>query len=147
MIGLIEAAAQVERLQDTGLNYPPNDARELIKAVATADTPQIAESAVSLWIESQPNFPTPSQIKQIISEKNLEHRERIASENKPHHNCTECQDGGMRGGKLAGRAAGPWEFCSCQAGERLRAEDPQAVEESNLIREKLLGMAKTQAVA
>jgi hypothetical protein len=148
MIGMQCAIEEVDRMG--GLNYAPPEGRatkELLQAIMTADTPQIASAAISLWIESQPKFPTPSEIRRIISEKNSEHRERVNAEQRPQHNCSECQDGGMRGGKLQGRAAGPWEFCSCRAGERLRAKDPQAVEESNVIREKLLGMAQTKAVA
>lgn len=147
MISIQVALVQVERMTDAGLNFPPLNPKELVKAISVSDTPQVAEAAVSLWIESEPKFPTPSEIRRIIGEKNSEHRERINAEQRPKYNCSECQDGGMRGGKLAGRAMGPWEFCSCVSGQRLQTEDPSAVEESNLIREKLLGMAQGKAVA
>ena len=67
-------------------------------------------------------------------------------ENKHVTTCNTCRDVGMYGGKLPpSQYAGPWKWCSCSAASELRDREPDAVDNANAAREKLIGLASNRA--
>lgn len=71
MIGKREAHGQIARM--TGLDFFPLDelaVDELVQALATSDTEEIAKYVVDDWLAGQSSRPTPADLHRIVSDEN-----------------------------------------------------------------------------
>jgi len=79
MIELKNAQEQMNRM--IGLKFGPRASQqrgEVLRVIRTARTVLIAEAAITSWIDSQPDFPKPAEIRAIISALNQTHDQKAS---------------------------------------------------------------------
>ena len=80
MIELKEAQAQMQRMMDLEFGPRGREQRaEVLRVMRTARTFLILESAVTSWVDSQPKFPKPAEMRMIIVSLNETHDEKVSS--------------------------------------------------------------------
>ena len=92
MIELKDAQAQMNRM--IGLKFGPRASQqkvEVLRVMRNARTATILESAVTSWIDSQPDFPKPSEIRAILTGLNAMHDEAAG---KARAACIACGGSG-----------------------------------------------------
>lgn len=141
MISIAFASDQLERLAGM-VGFPRGKeaesyVREMRTAIQTAENEGIAEQAVSDILREFRRCPAVADLYEAMRNRN----ESIATEEpirRENYRCSRCQDCGFYGGHIGGRYAGPWKWCDCAASWAKQAGDPHLVDDSNVVREKLL---------
>ena len=122
MIELKDAQAQMNRM--IGLKFGPKGSQErveVLRVMRTARTPSILEAGVTSWIDSQPDFPRPSEMRAILSGLNVIDDEEAG---KATRGCVACGGSGwveVRGiSRFDGLEASGAKACLCRStGQRV----------------------------
>jgi hypothetical protein len=83
MIELKEAQAEMERMMH--LEFGPRgreQRQEVLKCICQARTVLILQGAVTSWLEQNPKFPKPAEIRTIIASLNVSHDEAIETQRR-----------------------------------------------------------------
>lgn len=142
-----ELMRQVSRLEQMEkFPHGPEAKKDLGAALAYCDSLEEAREVISEFVNDARagiKCPLVGDIREVIdqrrSRKVIPFRPVITVEYTPSANyCGRCQNCGYYGGHLDGRYAGPWKWCDCQAAKLMQREEPDALDEMNAIREKLI---------
>lgn len=129
-------AEQFERLR--ALNYFPSDEsvqKEIRNAMKSAPNEILLTAVVNEWLKTHTERPTPADIYRLIRQEmesnDTQRYWKPEDEAKP--NCAACQDSGLSGGTKTN----PWAFCECPRGRARQHNEPEVVDKSNAVREKM----------
>lgn len=128
MIELKDAQEQLNRL--IGLKFGPRAQKqreEVLRVMRDARTVLILEAALTSWIDTQPDFPKPSEIRSIIASLNEKHDAAVAGARKE---CIACAGSGwvqVRGiSRFDGTEVTGARECSCRQTGRPVVADSDA---------------------
>lgn len=147
-----ELMKQISRLEQMErFPFGPEAKKDLGAALANSESLDDARLVIDEFVnDARAGVKCPlagdiiAMIEQRKSRKVIPIRPETPLEYTPSANyCGRCQGCGFYGGHLGGKYAGPWKWCDCQAARLMQREEPDAIEDMNAVRDKLLKLAST----